>query len=49
MPNKDILFRTDIARAGGVRVSRNNEAVEGFAVVTKGITHDERGSLMMQH
>ena len=43
MPNKDILFRTDIARAGGVRVSRNNEVVEGFAVVTKGVTHDERG------
>ena len=43
MANKDILFRTDIARAGGVRVSRNNEVIEGFAVVTKGVTHDERG------
>ncbi len=43
MANKDILFRTDVVRAGGVRVSRANEVIEGFAVVTKGVTHDERG------
>jgi len=42
MASKDILFRTDIAR-GGARVDRKAEVISGFAVVTKGITHDERG------
>ena len=37
------LFRTDIARGGNVRVDRDKEIIRGFAVVTKGITHDERG------
>ena len=43
MANKDTYFRADIARGGGVRVNRKEEVIEGFAVVTKGITHDERG------
>ncbi|MDD5736673.1 MAG: hypothetical protein PHH20_00085 [Candidatus Omnitrophica bacterium] len=43
MANKDIYFRADIARGGGVRVNRKEEIIEGFAVVTKGVTHDERG------
>ncbi len=43
MPNKNILFRTDIARGGAVRVDRDREVINGFAVVTKGVTHDERG------
>lgn len=42
MASKDILFRTDIAR-GGARVDRKTEVISGFAVVTKGITKDERG------
>jgi len=37
------LFRTDIARAGHVKVDRDKKVIHGFAVVTKGITHDERG------
>lgn len=43
MANKDIYFRSDIARAGGVQVARREEVITGFAVVTKGVTHDERG------
>ncbi len=43
MANKDIYFRADIARGGAVRVNRKEEVIEGFAVVTKGVTHDERG------
>ncbi len=43
MANKDTYFRADIARGGGVRVNRKEEVIEGFAVVTKGVTHDERG------
>ncbi len=43
MANKDIYFRADIARSGEVRVNREHEVISGFAVVTKGITHDERG------
>ncbi|MDD5422825.1 MAG: hypothetical protein PHT32_05340 [Candidatus Omnitrophica bacterium] len=42
MASKDILFRTDIAR-GGAKVDRKQEVISGFAVVTKGVTHDERG------
>jgi hypothetical protein len=37
------LFRTDVARGGGVRIDRENAIIKGFAVVTKGITKDERG------
>ena len=43
MANKDIYFRSDIARGGGVQVNREKEVIAGFAVVTKGVTHDERG------
>lgn len=43
MANKDIYFRADIARSGRVQVSRKEEVISGFAVVTKGVTHDERG------
>lgn len=43
MRNKDIYFRADVARGGSVRVNRKEEVIEGFAVVTKGVTHDERG------
>jgi len=43
MANKDIYFRADIARGGDVRVNRKDEVIAGFAVVTKGVTHDERG------
>lgn len=43
MTGKDNLFRTDIARGTDVRVIRDREVIAGFAVVTKGITHDERG------
>ena len=43
MASKDILFRTDIARGGSVRVDRKSEVISGFAVVTKGVTKDERG------
>jgi len=42
MPNKE-LFRADIVRGGDVRVIREREVISGFAVVTKGVTHDERG------
>lgn len=42
MANKE-LFRADIARGGDVRVIREREVISGFAVVTKGVTHDERG------
>ena len=40
---KKDLFRTDIARGGNVRIDRDNAVIKGFAVVTKGITKDERG------
>src|SRR5574343_2008678 len=43
MANKNIYFRADIARGGDVRVNRKDEVIAGFAVVTKGVTHDERG------
>lgn len=43
MANKDSLFRADIARGGDVRVIKEREVIAGFAVVTKGLTHDERG------
>ncbi len=41
--NKDILFRSDISRGGRILVKRHEEVIEGFSVVTKGVTHDERG------
>lgn len=43
MANRDSLFRADIARGGDVRVIKEREIIAGFAVVTKGMTHDERG------
>lgn len=43
MANKDNLFRADIARGGDVRVIKEREVITGFAVVTKGLTHDDRG------
>lgn len=43
MADKNIYFRADIARGGSVRVNRKEEVIEGVAVVTKGVTHDERG------
>lgn len=43
MANKDIYFRADVVRSGDVRVNRKQEVITGFAVVTKGVTHDERG------
>jgi len=43
MPDKNTFFRTDIARSKDIRVDKNTDVISGFAVVTKGITHDERG------
>ncbi|HRZ15892.1 MAG TPA: hypothetical protein P5110_10320, partial [Candidatus Omnitrophota bacterium] len=43
MANKNIYFRADISRGGNVSVNRTQEIIAGFAVVTKGVTHDERG------
>ena len=40
---KKDLFRTDIARAGDVRIDRENAMIRGFAVVSKGLTKDSRG------
>lgn len=37
------LFRTDIVRAGGIGVIREPAVINGFAVVTKGMTKDNRG------
>ncbi len=43
MANKNVYFRADISRGGNVSVNRTQEIIAGFAVVTKGVTHDERG------
>jgi hypothetical protein len=43
MADKNVLFRTDIARSKEVRVDRKQDIISAFAVVTKGVTHDERG------
>ncbi|MFH0817065.1 MAG: hypothetical protein V1909_00350 [Candidatus Micrarchaeota archaeon] len=43
MADKNTFFRTDIARSKNIRVDKNSDVISGFAVVTKGITHDERG------
>ncbi len=40
---KKDLFRTDIARSGNVRINRDTAVIDGFAVVTKGVTKDSRG------
>jgi len=40
---KKDLFRTDIARSGNVRIDRDAGTINGFAVVTKGVTKDSRG------
>ena len=43
MANKENLFRTGVIRAGGASVERKKGIIKGFAVVTKGVTQDERG------
>ena len=43
MANKDTYFRADVVRSGDIRVNQEKEVITGFAVVTKGVTHDERG------
>jgi len=40
---KKDLFRADIARGADLRIDRKNAVIKGFAVVTKGLTKDERG------
>jgi len=40
---KKDLFRADIARSGNVKISREEAVINGFAVVTKGVTKDSRG------
>ena len=40
---KKDFFRTDIARAGDVKIDKENAVIHGFAVVTKGVTKDSRG------
>lgn len=40
---KKDFFRTDIARAGDVKIDKENAVIHGFAVVTKGMTKDSRG------
>jgi len=37
------LFRADVARSGKVRIDREASVINGFAVVTKGVTKDSRG------
>ncbi|MCK9555007.1 hypothetical protein M0R36_04220 [bacterium] len=37
------LFRTDVVRAGDMKIDRDNNIIYGFAVVSKGVTKDERG------
>ena len=37
------FFRTDVIRGTGVRISKEQNVIKGFAVVTKGITKDARG------
>lgn len=40
---KKNLFRTDVIRAGDLRIDREAGIIRGFAVVTKGVTKDARG------
>jgi len=40
---KKDLFRTDITHSGNVIISRETAVINGFAVVTKGMTKDSRG------
>jgi len=40
---KKDFFRTDIARAGDVKIDKESAIIHGFAVVTKGVTKDSRG------
>lgn len=40
---KKDLFRADVVRSGKVRIDREAAVINGFAVVTKGVTKDSRG------
>jgi len=40
---KDNLFRTGVTKSKDVTIEREKEIIRGFAVVTKGVTFDERG------
>lgn len=40
---KKDLFRADVARSGNVKIDRDSAVINGFAVVTKGVTKDSRG------
>ena len=42
MKNRNFL-RADVMKGGIISVSENREIILGVAVITKGITHDERG------
>ncbi len=37
------LFRTDVVRAGDIKIDRDKNIIYGFAVVSKGVTKDDRG------
>lgn len=43
MVKKDAMFRTDVVRCGDINVNFEQKVIAGFAVVTKGVTHDARG------
>ncbi len=40
---KKDLFRADVVRSGNVKIDRDSAVINGFAVVTKGVTKDSRG------
>jgi hypothetical protein len=40
---KEELFRTGVIKSKTVTIERQKEIIKGFAVVTKGVTFDERG------
>ncbi len=40
---KKDLFRADVVRSGNVNIDRDSAVINGFAVVTKGVTKDSRG------
>jgi HK97 family phage prohead protease len=42
MKNRNLL-RADVMKGGVISVSENREIIMGVAVITKGVTHDERG------
>lgn len=43
MKHKNTFFRTDVLRSAEVQVDRDAGIIRGFAVVSKGVTHDQRG------